>query len=229
MNYKLHYDKLIHKAQNRSILKSEYKEVHHIIPKCIGGSDDKSNLVALFPEEHLIAHLLLIKIYPENDKLVYAANMMTNGSNNKKQQRKISNKKYKFVRMKHANLFSKYNPMFQDKNKKLFSDRMKEFNKTYVATDETNTKISNTVKLGWENNSIRKQEHTNRFLGSNNPRFDNTFYEFIHENNTIIICYQSVLSKEFGCDGVYNLINGKRKSSKGWKFTGRKFQRLEIQ
>ena len=78
MNYKKHYEKLISKARNRSILKSEYKEVHHIIPKCMGGDDSKDNLISLFPEEHLVAHLLLVKIYSDNQKLIYAANMMTN-------------------------------------------------------------------------------------------------------------------------------------------------------
>lgn len=93
MNYELHYKKLIYKAQSRSILKSEYKEIHHIIPKCLGGSNDKSNLVVLFPEEHLIAHLLLSKIYPDNNKLIHAAHMMTN-------MRRVNNKKYSWVKKK---------------------------------------------------------------------------------------------------------------------------------
>lgn len=81
MNYKKHYEKLIHKARNRSILKSEYYEVHHIIPKCIGGDDSKDNLIPLFPEEHLVTHLLLVKMHPTNDKLSFAAFGMVNGFN----------------------------------------------------------------------------------------------------------------------------------------------------
>ncbi len=99
MNYKLHYNKLIHRAQNRSILKSEYKEVHHIIPSCIGGSDLKENLVPLFPEEHLLAHLLLVKIYPKEYGLTKAANMMMYGTSNKNQKR-ITNKKFGWLKRK---------------------------------------------------------------------------------------------------------------------------------
>lgn len=74
MDYKKHYQLLINKGKNRNI--SGYVEVHHIIPVCIGGTDDKENLVKLTPEEHYLAHQLLVKIYPCNDKLTRAAIMM---------------------------------------------------------------------------------------------------------------------------------------------------------
>lgn len=48
---------------------------HHIIPRCIGGTDDKSNLIKLTLREHYIAHLLLAKSY-NDPKLVYAWNML---------------------------------------------------------------------------------------------------------------------------------------------------------
>jgi hypothetical protein len=47
----------------------------------MGGLNSNDNLVALTPEEHLVAHLLLAKIFPENGKLLYAANMMGNRCN----------------------------------------------------------------------------------------------------------------------------------------------------
>jgi len=74
MNYELHYSKLIEKAKNREI--NGYVEKHHIIPRCVGGSDEGENLVKLTPEEHYVAHQLLVKIYPTNHKLVKAAAMM---------------------------------------------------------------------------------------------------------------------------------------------------------
>lgn len=38
-----------------------YFERHHIIPKCFGGSNDRSNLVKLSYREHFICHLLLCR------------------------------------------------------------------------------------------------------------------------------------------------------------------------
>jgi len=74
MNYKHHYNKLITRAVNRTL--EGYTERHHIIPRCLGGSDDRVNLVNLTPEEHYLAHQLLIKINPGNHRLVHAATMM---------------------------------------------------------------------------------------------------------------------------------------------------------
>lgn len=96
MDYKAHYNRLIERAKCRSILPGIYFEEHHIIPKCLGGADKSGNLVKLFPEEHYVAHQLLVKIYPKNQKLIYAALMMTVSS--EKQIR--NNKLYKWIKNK---------------------------------------------------------------------------------------------------------------------------------
>jgi len=74
MNYQLHYDRLIERARNRTL--DGYKESHHVIPRCMNGTDDKDNLVELTAREHFIAHLLLMKIYPKSYGLIRAVNMM---------------------------------------------------------------------------------------------------------------------------------------------------------
>ena len=68
MNYKKHYDLLIERSKTRVL--EGYVEKHHIIPKCLGGTDDKGNLAILTPEEHFLAHQLLIKIYPNSPPLI---------------------------------------------------------------------------------------------------------------------------------------------------------------
>lgn len=83
MNYKRIYEQLVLRAGGREL--DAYTERHHIVPRCIGGADVAENLVNLTPEEHFIAHLLLVKIYPSEPKLVYAANMMHNRVANNKQ------------------------------------------------------------------------------------------------------------------------------------------------
>ena len=80
---------------------SGYYELHHILPKCIGGNDDVDNLVYLLPEEHYVAHMLLVKIY-EDPKLAHAANMMSKSSKNNRR----NNKSYAWVRKRHAKSIS---------------------------------------------------------------------------------------------------------------------------
>ena len=43
MNYKNIYDKIINHRKLNEVI--GYRENHHIIPRCLGGTDDKENLV----------------------------------------------------------------------------------------------------------------------------------------------------------------------------------------
>jgi len=95
MDYNKHYYNLINRAKSRVL--EGYVEKHHIIPKCLGGTDDLVNLVVLTPEEHFVAHQLLVKIYPNNEKLVFAVNMMCVKTT--KQQR--NNKMYAWLKKKY--------------------------------------------------------------------------------------------------------------------------------
>ena len=53
---------IIDRAKSRTLLANEYYEKHHIIPKSLGGTNEKENLVSLTAREHFICHLLLLKI-----------------------------------------------------------------------------------------------------------------------------------------------------------------------
>jgi len=72
--YPLIYNNLILRAQHREL--QGYCERHHIVPRCMNGSDDKTNIVKLTPDEHYTAHLLLIKMYPQHHGLLHAFTIM---------------------------------------------------------------------------------------------------------------------------------------------------------
>jgi hypothetical protein len=75
MNYKKHYELLISRGKNRVL--EGYVEKHHIVPQCMGGGDERENLVQLTPEEHYVAHQLLLKMYPNIWGLSHATQLMT--------------------------------------------------------------------------------------------------------------------------------------------------------
>ena len=60
------------KTRGRFECGDEYHERHHIVPKCMGGTDEEDNLIDLFAREHFMAHKLLALENRDNDKLVYA-------------------------------------------------------------------------------------------------------------------------------------------------------------
>lgn len=81
--YLHYYIQIINKAKNRVL--NEYCEKHHIIPRCVGGKDNKNNITRLTAREHLICHLLLIKFTKgkEQKRLFDAVWNMSNTSGNK--------------------------------------------------------------------------------------------------------------------------------------------------
>jgi hypothetical protein len=70
--YSKWYVALISKRKQTKV--EGYGEVHHIIPRCLGGDNSKSNLVKLTPREHFVAHKLLTKMTVGTDrrKMLYA-------------------------------------------------------------------------------------------------------------------------------------------------------------
>lgn len=71
------YFSIIDSAKERDNL--SVKESHHIIPRCLGGSNKKDNLVNLTPKEHYIAHLLLTKMveFKNRSKMLFAFKCMS--------------------------------------------------------------------------------------------------------------------------------------------------------
>jgi hypothetical protein len=60
MKYETIYNNLIQKRKRD--VPEGYTELHHIIPRSLGGSDTKDNLVRLTAREHYLAHYLLMKM-----------------------------------------------------------------------------------------------------------------------------------------------------------------------
>ena len=57
------YETFIQSRKSRVLPINSLYEVHHIIPRAIGGLDIPSNLIKLTLREHFIAHLILWKLY----------------------------------------------------------------------------------------------------------------------------------------------------------------------
>ena len=54
------YNSIVNNAKTRIL--DQYSEKHHIIPKCLGGTNQISNLVKLTAKEHYVCHKLLARM-----------------------------------------------------------------------------------------------------------------------------------------------------------------------
>jgi len=96
------YFNIIKKAIHRS-KPNCYTEIHHVIPKSLGGNNDKENLVILTAREHFICHQLLTKftIGKDKKKMITAARFMSVVKNNH-QDRYINSYLYEIIKKKYA-------------------------------------------------------------------------------------------------------------------------------
>jgi hypothetical protein len=127
MNYKKIYNQIVKKAKSENRCKNNgtYYELHHIKPKCLGGKDNKQNLVLLTAKEHFLCHKLLVKINPKEKSLIFALWMMSNGSNIlRNKYLNISSREYEYSR----NLYSESRKGFtySDESKNKMSESQKD-------------------------------------------------------------------------------------------------------
>lgn len=151
--------------------KSSYFEFHHIIPRCLGGTNDKSNIIPLTAREHYLAHYLLSKINPNNEGLKFAFYIMSKSNNSRLYEKvkseidfgkvwrgkKLDEAYRKKISENHADISGDKNPMFgkhhSDASKRKMSQSKKEF---FESHPEQREKLREFAKKN--------------FVGGGNPR-----------------------------------------------------------
>lgn len=151
MNYQRIYDQIIDRAKERKL--QGYKEKHHIVPKCMGGSNEKVNLVELTAREHFLCHWMLCRIYPENRKLGHAFWFMS------KQNAPTQQRDYVVSSRTYAEAVSnlKFTEEHKEKIRKtrvgkktIVHPKTKEIK--YILTEE----LQIWLDMGWENTNYKK-------------------------------------------------------------------------
>jgi len=155
---------------------------HHIIPKCMGGSNDKSNKVLLTPREHFIAHRLLIKMVDSPyKKSMYCAIVRFLGKNADRSLIKKNSRTYQhIIEQNRKHMSGVNNPFYGKTHSKETRDFISKFNKEYQLdnknpfygkkhTVETKKLLSelksNPIRVYFENGNI--EDFTQyKFLGT---------------------------------------------------------------
>lgn len=135
---------------------SGYYERHRIIPGCMGGKYVVGNIAWLTPEEHYVAHQLLVKIYPHHKGLIFAVIIMTASSEGQLR----NNKEFGWIRRK----FQKYQLGKHHSPQTEFKSGMTPWNKDKIGlqhTQETRSKI----RIARSKQKIIHSEETKRKIG----------------------------------------------------------------
>jgi hypothetical protein len=112
LNYENIYNALVEKAKVRGLDKSQYEgyfEIHHIIPRSMGGGNEDENLVMFTGREHFVAHMLLWRAFPEEVSLMRAAFLMSSRWRAERLEgdaKAINSKTYEKLRLEYADAVS---------------------------------------------------------------------------------------------------------------------------
>jgi len=139
MNYKRVYNNIIEKRKNNPLDETEYGELHHIIPRSLGGTDESDNLIRLSAREHFICHALLAEMYEEGSNEWYRMNhafmYMKCSSINHGDNRYFNSRLYELKRKDFSKVMSELNG----------GENNPFFGKTH--TEEAKQQIRNTFRL----------------------------------------------------------------------------------
>ena len=139
------YYKIISHAQSRII--DGYVEKHHIVPKSLGGTDDRSNLVILTAKEHFICHLLLTRMTVGANKrsMWHAVWNMANQRREYQIRYRISSRTYETIKRNNAQALSESNtgkPSGRKGKPCTWGDKISKTLTGRIPTAERNAKVS---------------------------------------------------------------------------------------
>jgi hypothetical protein len=143
--YTTWYYKIVDRARDRLI--DGYVEKHHIIPKSLGGTDDKSNLVVLSAREHYLCHLLLTKMTKGLQKrsMCHAVWNIINQKRSYQHRHRVSSRMYEIIKRDNAKALSESNTGKQSSRKGkpcTWGDKISQTLKGIKPSAERNAKVS---------------------------------------------------------------------------------------
>lgn len=163
MNYDEYIQSIIDTRGQWNIPKGEYKEGHHIIPKCLGGEGNPkskhANIIWLYPKEHYIAHKLLLEKYPDNSNIAFAFSAMAFPKGKTKRETMLTPEEYEEARILYSErVRGANNPMYgkvapnkgvkmSDEQRRLLSERLKGNGLGKHKSKETILKMKEATKL----------------------------------------------------------------------------------
>lgn len=201
-----------------------YKERHHIVPKCMGGTNDEDNLIDLYAQEHFVAHKMLAMEHNNNYKAVYAFWRMCQTRSKNNASIDVSPDDYAEARKLHAQAMSN-REISEETRRKLSENVSGELNPMYGMYGDKNP------CYGRKHTEEECQKMSDRHVdvaGEKNPMYGLRGDLSPHAKACYCVeldkTYGSVQSAEkdnnIGHGGVSNALRGKQNTSGKHPVTG---------
>lgn len=230
MNYVRIYEAFIQDRRAKESAITGYSERHHIVPRSLGGSNDKSNLIRLTPEDHFFAHLLLAKIH--GGKMWAPVAFMVSGQR-KDYKPILSRKGYgwasramaKAITGRAAYQFDKTVYELKHKDGRRWSGNQYDMPTIGIDKSFANMLVKGRLKSA---NGWMLAECTATEIGrgcrklSRHPMYRHKRYKFRHVDGRAFEGTQFDLHKIYGVakSGACNLVKGKASTALGWFIEG---------
>lgn len=215
MTYKELIDNIFN-TRGRFACGNEYHERHHIVPKCMGGTNDEENLIDLFAREHFEAHRLLALENPKNDSLTYAWWMMAHTNNTNQRDYEITAQEYEeakiaFSKMQSETISGENHPMYGKHHSEETRKKLSESHKGLFSGNKN--PMFGIRRTGKDNpmygkclSEETKKKLSNALSGENNPNYGKEF-----SNDTKLKMRNAKIGKYDGDKNPMYGIRGKDK------------------
>jgi len=171
VDYQKIYNNLIESRLSKNITEDQYYEKHHIIPKCLGGYNNKENLVKLTYREHYIAHWLLCKIHSDHSGIQYAFLSML-----RKQptgERIFTGRMYDNIKRNFSSFrrWQSKQPGYQNPGKTQISRdsaRKRMLERNPIKLDPSKNRTAQPIRVHFINGEVRDYSYAKLFCNENN-------------------------------------------------------------
>ena len=144
MTYKEYIQNILN-TRGRHGCGDEYCEKHHIVPRCMNGTDDEDNLIDLFAREHFVAHKLLADENQDNAELVYAFWMMAHcGGRDYQKRYECTPEEYEAARIVFVEMHSR---SFSGENHPMYGKHWSEATRAKMSAAHTNPSEATRKKM----------------------------------------------------------------------------------
>lgn len=234
IKYRNLYIRLIKRCQGMTEQElSGYNEKHHIIPRCLGGGDEPSNIVLMPIRYHIMAHIILSEVYPTNSNLGYAVLYMTGKASNVNSNfsiRFLAHQREKAIKSTSSTgnpMYGRRGKLSPNYGKPLTEERKRKISQTLsgrVMPEETKKKISESMK-GEKSINYGKtfSEETKRKISENHADFsggkNGRAKKVISPEGIIFDCVKDA-AKSIGVAHITlrQWLKRKTKKDHGWSF-----------